>query len=506
MCGIFGLLSNNIIAKDAYYSSFMKGKSRGPEFSELKDINNNLLFGFHRLAINGLDEISNQPLTIENNTLICNGEIYNYKDLYNTHNFEAKTNSDCEIIIHMYEKYGIEFTLRKLDGVFAFLLWDNEKKILHCARDPLGVRPLYILEDDDTIAFGSEIKVLNNLKKNFTINHFEPGTFSCYHLNETVDKNENNTRNTSFFSNDYQSYKWNIIYKNIEYHEYLNKLPVSFTDLDDLSLQIRNKLISSVKKRVLTTDRPIACLLSGGLDSSLICALVQREVNFLFPDKKIETFSIGLLGSEDLIYAEKTAEYIGTKHTSIVLGEYDFLNSIPDVVKNVETFDTTTIRASVGNYLVSKYISENSDAKVIFNGDGADELMGGYMYFHACPSNDEFDKECKNLLNNIHNYDVLRSDKSISSCGLEARTPFLDRSWVRFYLSIPINLRNHNIDNNIEKFLIRNAFNEPLDFANGERKKILPKEVLWRRKKKHLVMVLVNKLDLGMKLFKKQLI
>ena len=169
----------------------------------------------------------------------------------------------------------------------------------------------------------------------------------------------------------------------------------------------------------------------------------------------LKTFSIGLPGSEDLKYAKIVAHHINSEHYEIIMSEDDFFNAIPEVINKIESYDTTTVRASVGNYLIAKYISENSDCKVIFNGDGADELMGGYLYFKRTPNEYEFDKECKKLLTDIHMYDVLRSDKSISSNGLEPRTPFLDREWTEFYLSIDKRLRYDTTVKSCEKFLIR---------------------------------------------------
>jgi asparagine synthase (glutamine-hydrolysing) len=244
--------------------------------------------------------------------------------------------------------------------------------------------------------------------------------------------------------------------------------------LDVIRYKLWELLNNAVKKRVIgTTERPIACLLSGGLDSSLITALVKRYYTGV-----LETYSIGMTGSEDLKYAEQVAAYLGTKHTSIIVSEDEFFDAIPEVVRAVESYDTTTIRASVGNYLIGKYIAAHSQAKVIFNGDGSDELTGGYLYFHAVPNDMEFDKECKRLLTDIHAFDVLRSDKCISSHGLEPRTPFLDREWVSFYLSIPANIRNPRQKNNrecVEKFLLRATFSK-LDPT------LLPETILWRRK------------------------
>ena len=178
-------------------------------------------------------------------------------------------------------------------------------------------------------------------------------------------------------------------------------------------------------------------------------------------------------GSEDLRMAKLVADHLGTTHHEIKLDEQEFIDAIPEVIRMIESNDTTTVRASVGNYLICKYIRENSDAKVVFNGDGSDEVAGGYLYFHYAPDSIEFDKECRRLLKDIHLFDVLRSDRTISCHGLEARTPFLDRGFVETYLSIPPNLRNHNKTKTCEKYLIRTAFNEM---------NILPKEVLWRRK------------------------
>ena len=226
----------------------------------------------------------------------------------------------------------------------------------------------------------------------------------------------------------------------------------------------------AVIKRIDNTERDICCLLSGGLDSSIISAIVARH-----HPGKLHTWSIGLEGSEDLMFAEKVANHIGSTHHNIVCSEREFLDAIPNVIEAIESYDTTTVRASVGNWLVSKYIKENSDAKVIFNGDGSDEVTGGYMYFHLAPDSIEFDKECRRLLCSIHYFDVLRSDRSISDHGLEARTPFLDRKFVQTYLSIDPNLRFHPGEKQCEKYFLRKTVEL---FGNN----LLPDEVLWRKK------------------------
>jgi asparagine synthase (glutamine-hydrolysing) len=480
MCGIFSLLNydpeytNNFIE-----TQFKKGKIRGPECSTLSNVGIKIKFGFHRLAINGLNKESNQPLIDDDILLICNGEIYNYKELYSLMGIQPKTQSDCEVIIHLYKKYGIEHTLQLLDGVFSFVLLDQsvytKESRLYIARDPYGVRPLYIMhnvdespEKEHCIGFASELKVLsefvNTSLKSYKISHFAPGTYSTYILPTTV------------------STYWKLENKNIKYHTtsfcYQSRRSIS-NEINKIISNIQNYLVSAVEKRCITTERPIACLLSGGLDSSLIAALVSEyhKKNGL---PTIETYSIGLSGSEDLRCAKIVAEYIGSNHTEILLTETDFTNAIPDVIRDIESYDTTSVRASIGNYLLGKYISENSEAKVIFNGDGSDELCGGYLYMGLAPDVLEFDKECRRLLKDIHAFDVLRSDKCISSHGLEPRTPFLDRSWVQYYLSIPAHIR-FNTNKTCEKFLIRQSFDYSY-FLNSEEKPLLPKEILWRRK------------------------
>lgn len=508
MCGIFALLNNyNHLSLPFIEEQFQKGKNRGPEYSKLTNVMMHVLFGFHRLAINGLNDNSNQPIIHNDIGIICNGEIYNYKELYKSMNVTPNTDSDCEVIIHLYEKYGIEHTLQMLDGVFSFVLIDyrleNTESKIYVARDPYGVRPLYFMKpnyiykniadnDCDIYAFASELKMLNEIKDklnenknkniisntlkkyeidkktilNYDIYQFQPGTYMIFSL----------------------SYKacsyWEPTNLSICYHKpgFITNMFVdkSIEIYNDIYKNIQKYLVNAVEKRCCTTERPIACLLSGGLDSSLIAALVN-DYHIKHGLSPIETYSIGLEGSEDLKHAKIVAEHLGTKHTEIVLTEKDFLDAIPHVIQAIESYDTTTVRASIGNWLLGKYIAEHSDAKVIFNGDGSDELAGGYLYMNYAPDNIDFDKETRRLLNDIFLFDVLRSDKSISSHGLEPRTPFLDRSWVQYYLSIPIEIRNHKINDKMEKYLIRTAFSADF-YKNSQGNSLLPDKVLWRKK------------------------
>ena len=472
MCGIFALLYNSNLNIHDYNHDLENKinniKARGPETTKIIiNYQLNLCFGFHRLAINGLNSVSDQPLELKNCILICNGEIYNFKELYENEKFENKTDSDCEILIHMYKKYGIDKTIKQIRGVFAFCLLDLEKKEVFVVRDPFGVRPLFESKfnmkrrenewDDnpsmkyyDCFGFCSESKGL--LGYDDTIRQHKPSSYTRFKFYDDGDTHK------------YWNKEERVIYHTLPVSVPLNEEE----EEEDYLTRIRYNLLKAVKKRVLTTERPIACLLSGGLDSSLISMAVKKYIK-----TELETYSIGFENSEDLKNAQLVADYIGSKHTTILVKEEDFLNAIDEVIKITETYDTTTIRASVGNYLVGKYIKEHSEAKVIFNGDGSDEVTGGYLYFHKAPCADEFDKECRRLVENIHYFDVLRSDRCISCHGLEPRTPFLDVDFVDDYFKISKEVRFHKNPgkNDCEKYMLRKAF-------VGE----LPDQVLWRTK------------------------
>jgi len=504
MCGIFTLLNNDVFSSHFVNTQFEKGKGRGPESSKLEDVFIKTTFGFHRLAINGLNEESNQPFKIHGISLICNGEIYNYRELYEMMGIKGETDSDCEVIIHLYEKYGMEQTLTMLDGVFAFVLCDYRNSShddpelnnrLFVARDPYGVRPLYTLSVIPSIkkniyGFASELKCLNYLhlyedgnkdeqkvKPITEIKQFIPGTYSEFVIsNKIMSFWEPRQTNVIYHK---PSFSYPLQYKKEDYSE----------NLKYYCSTIQQILINAVNKRCLTTERPVACLLSGGLDSSLITALVnefQKQHVFNKPldsgfKKPLETYSIGLEGSIDLIYARKMADYLNTNHTEIIVTEQEMFDAIPEVIQAIESYDTTTVRASIGNYLLGKYIAKHSEAKVIFNGDGSDEVCGGYLYLKQCPDAIEFDRETRRLLKDIYLFDVLRSDKSISSHGLEPRTPFLDRSFVNHYLSIPPEFRFQTNQKRVEKYLLRESFSYDF-FVNSEGYQLLPDEILWRRK------------------------
>ena len=461
MCGIFGyiskfLLTENVINTHGISRGFNKIRDRGPNNTQHCLIDN-IYLGFHRLAINDLSENGNQPMKLNNYFLVCNGEIFNYKKLKEEFNFEFRSNSDCEIILHLYDYFVKEnrkdifnIICNLLDGEFAFILYDGNKQKTYIARDPYGVRPLFFGRSEfGDYVFSSELKGMCNLVE--SANQFNPGKYMVL-KNNNIDNLLKN-KNIICYSTKYHNIDTNMIdnSKHIE---------------DNIIEEINSVFKEAVYKRMMS-DREICSLLSGGLDSSLVSAILSKKLG----PNKLKTFSIGLKGSPDLEYAKNVAEHIKSIHHSIEIEEEEFLNYIEEVIYKIESYDITTVRASVGNYLVGKYIKENSNCKVVFNGDFSDEVAGGYRYFKNTSNPEMFHNECVRLLENIHYYDCLRSDRSISTHGLECRVPFADKDFVNYYMSIDSRLRMS--DKRIEKYLIRKAF---------EKEELLPEEVLWRKK------------------------
>ncbi len=434
MCGIFGYIGKE---KEAVLiEHYMKIQHRGPDASNCQKLKQDLFFGFHRLAVNGMDASSMQPFYIDGVYLIANAEVFNYKALAKEYSIDLISGSDCEVIIHLYKKIGFDKMLPLLDAEFALVLYDEKLDIVFAARDHIGIRGMYKGESaDGAIGFASESKALTFMD---SMEQFKPGHYW------RSDKPK-----------EYMQYY---------FHEY----PLEDRQDETYFLQgIKHHLEQAVKKRMMS-ERPVGCLLSGGLDSSLVAALAAK---FYEEKNKLETFSIGLKGSPDLIAAQLVADHIGSKHHSVECSEEEFLAAIDETIYALGSFDVTTIRASVGHRLISKYVSEHSEVKVLFSGETADE-MGSYLYFQKAPSADAFQEEAIRLLKDIHFFDNKRSDRSISSAGLEARVPFADKAFMKFYMGIHPRYRMFD-ENRIEKYLIRKAF---------EAGDLLPKEVLWRRK------------------------
>ena len=364
---------------------------------------------------------------------------------------ELESGSDCEIILHMIERFGILETLKSLDGVFAFVYYDRVTETFYVARDPFGVRSLYIgLTRKNNVVFSSELKSMDELVS--TCDQFRPGHYMIIHKDTT-----------DYTPVPYFEYEFPLIDKHYEG----DPTPfVSEMSRVMFEAKVKNLLTNAVDKRLMA-ERPIGCLLSGGLDSSLVTALVAKH----FPRGKLKTFSIGLPGSEDLRYARLVADHLGTDHHEVVVTEKQMLQFIEKDIYQIETYDTTTIRASVPMLMLSHYIQAYTDIKVVYSGEGSDEASGSYLYFHNAPSPEEFQEECIRLLKDMHMYDVLRCDKSTAGAGLEVRVPFLDLEFLKYYMSIPPEYKMPH--KGIEKYLLRKAFDGT---------DLLPREVLWRMK------------------------
>lgn len=443
MCGIWALIGGASLTSEQIQANIDALRGRGPEQSALVDLVGTIL-GFTRLAINGLTSDGDQPMNYKDISWVCNGEIYNYKDLAARHDIAlAATSSDCQILGPLYERYADDLPtfFRALDGVFALVLVDRERGRVIVGRDPYGVRPLYFGRVDFGYMYASEMKALAGATE---VAAFKPGTYAVHEGGRV---------------------------SMMTYHTVpFLKVP-SLADQECAERCLAEALEVAVKKRMLT-ERPVAALLSGGIDSSLVAALVAKELRAAGAPP-LKTFSIGFAGSEDLRYARMVAAWIGSEHHEIVATPDEFFEAIPEVIRAIESYDTTTVRASVGNYLVSKAIRERSDCKVVFNGDGSDEVFGSYMYFYAAPTDEAFEAESARLLEDIHMFDVLRSDRSISSHGLEPRTPFLDKQFVATARAVATSLRRPITGERCEKWILRRAFAD-----SG----LLPNDVLWRKK------------------------
>jgi len=421
--------------------------ARGPEGHKWHDVSGATMC-FTRLAINGLNDVGMQPFASREDGLVwmCNGEIYNSKELEKATDTVSKSGSDCEVlgpVWRLVDQDPVKFA-RSLDGVFAIVMAidgaDGTQYII--ARDPYGVRPLFYCNTiDDSWFFASERKAIEPFASGEAIYEFPPG------------------------------HVWVIDGTAITKHRYYETPWLRQTASVGYG-PIRSALISAVDKRLMT-ERPVAALLSGGLDSSLIAALVQMRLKEA-GKPPLKTFSIGMEGSTDLAFARLVANHIESDHHEIVVTADEMFDAIPEVIKAIESYDITTVRASVGNWLVARAVKEQSDCKVVFNGDGSDEVFGSYLYFFRAPSDLAYEDEVRRLLEEISQYDVLRSDRTISCHGLEARTPFLDRQFVSAALqTATVDRRPDQASGRMEKQMLRDAFD-----GMG----LLPHSVLYRRK------------------------
>ncbi|KAJ1912492.1 asparagine synthetase [Mycoemilia scoparia] len=479
MCGIFAVYRYSGDA-EAYRQRCLdlakRIRHRGPDWSGCI-VADEHIFCHERLAIVGVDSGA-QPLTNEDGSIILtvNGEIYNHKDierdLKQSHVF--KTHSDCESILHAYAEMGTD-VVSKLDGMFSWALLDRRVSParLLVARDPIGITTLYIGRVNahpETLYISSELKCLN--EECDVIEEFPPG---CYYDSNVGDF-------VRYFKPDW----WD--------GDRIAANPVDYKLLrDTLTMAVRKRMMSEV---------PFGVLLSGGLDSSLIASIAARETKRLaleseaseiddidaravrhFP--RLHSFSVGLEGAPDLIAARKVAKFLHTAHHEYTYTIQEGLDAIQDVIYHLETYDVTTIRASTPMYLMSRKI-KSTGVKMVLSGEGSDEVLGGYLYFHYAPSDDEFHKETVTRVKNLHTSDCLRANKSTMAWGLEARVPFLDKQ----FLQVAMNVRPQDkrcSKDVMEKAIIRRAFDTEFEGAGFTEKELaegpfLPHNVLWRQK------------------------
>lgn len=449
MCGIVAAFdiknSNNL--RDQVLEMSRRIRHRGPDWSGIYTSENAIL-SHERLSI--VDPKSGrQPIFSKNKDLIlaANGEIYNHKELKKniSINYKFTTKSDCEIILALYKEKGVNF-LNDLNGIFAFALYDEKTENYLIARDHLGIIPLYMGWDSEKNFFvASELKALEGYCNEIKI--FPPGYYFS----------SKNSQFSCWYEN-----KW-------EKFEYVKN------NISDFSL-LKESLTIAVKRQLMS-DVPYGVLLSGGLDSSVTSAIAK-----LFCKKRVESndknsawwptlhsFAVGLKDSPDLSAAKNAAKYIGTVHHEIVFTIQEGLDAIKDVIYHLETYDVTTIRASIPMYLMARVI-KSMGIKMVISGEGADEIFGGYLYFHKAPSAEEFHKETVRKLKKLHQYDCLRANKSLAAWGVEGRVPFLDKEFLDVAMSL--NPEDKMITNKkMEKWILRKTFEE-----------LLPKEIAWRQK------------------------
>jgi asparagine synthase (glutamine-hydrolysing) len=449
MCGIVCAYNDKIQMEELrpqLLSMSKRIRHRGPDWSGIH-VAEHAILSHERLAI--VDPTSGkQPLYSEDKKLVlaANGEIYNHRELRKqTTKYAYQTGSDCEVILGLYQEKGVEF-VDELNGIFAFVLYDAEKNTFFAARDHMGIIPLYMGWDaSGTLYFASELKSLEGYCTKIEV--FPPGHFYESSTGEL----------TKWYDRDWRDY--DVVKDN----------PTSIEDLQ--------QSLEDAVHRQLMSDVPYGVLLSGGLDSSITSALAKK-----FAKKRIESddtneawwpqlhsFSVGLVGSPDLAAAQKVAKHIGTVHHEVTFTVQEGLDAIRDVIYHLETYDITTVRASTPMYLLARVI-KSMGIKMVLSGEGADEVFGGYLYFHKAPDAKEFHDETVRKLDKLYQYDCLRANKSLAAWGIEGRVPFLDKEFMD--VAMRINPQDKMITpERMEKWVLRKAFEE-----------YLPESVAWRQK------------------------
>jgi len=429
---------------------------RGPDITQSEIVKHtatglDVAIGFSRLHIQGSTSGAEQPFRMTDGRLVlCNGEIFNSDILIRQLGLVVPAgSSDCAVIPALLER-GLPLTevARQLDGDFAIVVVDLKAGTATVARDPYGVRPMFYARGSKWTGLASELKGLPVGSEQ--VEAVEPGTAVVYSLDPTVAKKETVWHQAPWLKTPY----WRS----------------SLEGLTAGGQALKHALEEAVRKR-LTTVRAVGACLSGGLDSSLVAAIAAKQL--AKKGVRLHTYTVGMEGSPDLVAARLVAKHIKSVHHERILTAEECLAIIPEVVKAIESFDITTVRASVGNYFVGRLVAaETPDVKVVLNGDGADEVLGGYLYMRAAPDDAAFETETDRLLAEIHRYDVLRSERSMAAHGLESRSPFLDRQFVSVARALPTDALRPSATM-IEKSILRSAFSE-----DG----LLPESVLWRRK------------------------
>lgn len=450
MCGIvcaFDLKQDSELLRPQILEMSKQLRHRGPDWSGIYS-NNKAILGHERLAI--VDPASGkQPLYSQDETIVlaANGEIYNHLELRKQFEgkYEFKTESDCEVILALYQEKGADF-VDDLNGIFAFAIYDSKQDSYFIARDHMGIIPLYMGWDKDgTFYVASELKALEGVCAKIEL--FPPGHYM----------KGGDSAPTQWYQRDWVDF------------DTVKDNPTSIEDLHDA--------LSDAVHRQLMSDVPYGVLLSGGLDSSITSALAKK-----FSSKRVESddtqeawwpqlhsFSVGLEGSPDLAAAKKVSEHIGSIHHEVVFTIQEGLDAIKDVIYHLETYDITTVRASTPMFLMARSIKSHG-IKMVLSGEGADELFGGYLYFHKAPSAEEFHKETVRKLDKLHQYDCLRANKSLAAWGIEGRVPFLDKEFID--VAMRINPQDKMINKErMEKWVVRKAFED-----------YLPESVAWRQK------------------------
>ncbi|TKB05103.1 asparagine synthase B [Alteromonas portus] len=452
MCGIFGILDIKTDVSELRTQALDLSKllrHRGPDWSGIWN-NDNTILCHERLAIVDVDTGA-QPLISQNDKqiLAVNGEIYNHKQLAAdlAEPYPFKTRSDCEVILPLFQQKGIDF-IDELEGMFAFILYDEEQDAYLIARDHIGIIPLYTGYDEHgNFYVSSEMKALAGVCK--TISEFPPGHYLW----------SKEGKITKYYKRDWMEY---------------DNVKDNSSDLDELRVAFEK----AVKSHMMS-DVPYAVLLSGGLDSSLVSAVAAQYVAKRVEDEdktdawwpRLHSFAVGLEGAPDLKAAKKVADMIGTVHHEIHFTIQEGLDAIRDVIYHLETYDTTTIRAATPMYLMTRKIKAMG-IKMVLSGEGSDEIFGGYLYFHKAPNAKEFHEETVRKLDRLHMFDCARANKATSAWGVEARVPFLDKNFID--VAMRLNPQDKMcLDGKMEKWILRKAFD------NGE---TLPAEVLWRQK------------------------